>query len=215
MCGRYSLSCDINELYDRFHIARGVQTVAPRFNIAPTQEALIIDADNTLCLMQWGLIPSWSKDPKIGSKMINARAETVHEKPSFRNLLKHHRCLVLADGYYEWSNTGNEKVPYRFELEEKGPFALAGIWTTWQDLDTFTILTTSANRKTRSVHDRMPVILSPESEERWLDPEEKYFDDLLGPYPGNAMKMFPVTNFVNNIKNDSEECLQEAELISG
>ncbi len=207
MCGRFSITIDATKLLHRFKIARGPDEIPVRYNLAPTQQAPVVDMDHTLHLMQWGLIPAWSKDSKFGAKMINARSETVREKPSFRGLLKAHRCLVLADGFYEWKHKGSEKIPYRFEMETGEPFAFAGIWTTWRELDTFTILTTTANRVVGPVHERMPVILRRADEERWLDPEVKEFDDMLGPYPSNGMVRFLISDVVNNVANDTPECL--------
>jgi putative SOS response-associated peptidase YedK len=208
----------------------GVETSksTPRFNIAPTQSVATIlqspSAPPQLQSLQWGLIPSWAKDPAIGSKLINARAETVNEKPSFRSSFRHRRCLILADGFYEWQQVegSRKKQPYFMSLQDDRPFAFAGLYDRWQSpegetLDTCTIITTTANELLEPIHERMPVILAPEDYELWLDPDFGNTKDpaawsklqsLLDPYPSAQMKAYPVSTLVNSPKNDTPECKQ-------
>lgn len=160
-------------------------------------------------MFHWGLVPFWAKDPKIGTRLINARAETIAEKPAFRTPFKKHRCLVLADGFYEWDRKGARRVPYRVVLKDEMPFALAGICDYWKDesgkeLRSFSIITTDANQLIATIHDRMPVILLPQDEKVWLDPGLDLIKALkmLRPYPADDMKMYPVSTLVNNPKND-------------
>ena len=151
-----------------------VATLQPSYNIAPTQMVLVVrqvSDHNSLDLLKWGLVPSWAKDPSIGSQLINARSETIAVKPSFRHAIKYHRCIVPASGYFDWKHEGKTKTPYYFRMKDGSPLGLAGIWEEWQApdgslLDTFAILTTSANKLVESVHDRMPVILAPEKHTR-------------------------------------------------
>ena len=169
-----------------------------------------------LALLRWGLVPSWAKDPSIGNRMINARAETVATKPSYRAAFKRRRCLVPADGYYEWKKTGKAKQPYLIRLQDERPFAMAGLWESWQDaggaaLQTFTIITTEANEATCDIHNRMPVILSPGDYPLWLDPEferAEQLQELLQPYDSHAMRLDPVSTYVNSPRNDSPECIE-------
>ncbi len=166
-------------------------------------------------LYMWGLIPHWAKDAKIGFNLINARAETLQEKPAFRGFLHKGRCLVLADGFYEWSATTGKKIPYRIEFKDRKPFAMAGLCSRWKDekgkeVDTFTIVTTEANGIVGTIHDRMPVILSREKERWWLDPlvGSKERDQYLLPYSGSDMEMYPISTLVNSPKNDSAEIVK-------
>jgi putative SOS response-associated peptidase YedK len=193
-----------------------------RYNIAPTQEIAAVRADGergcrTLVSLRWGLIPSWAKDPSIGNRMINARAETVAEKPSFRNAMKRRRCLVLSDGYYEWQKKQGPKgpkQPFYFCLNDERPFAFAGLWESWKDpsgsrLESCTIITTEANTLTRPIHDRMPVILPADSYDHWLDPtlhDAAELQPLLRSYPSEEMKAFPVSTLVNSPRNDDPAC---------
>ena len=163
-------------------------------------------------MMQWGLVPSWAKDPSIGNKMINARAETLAEKPSFKGLIGKRRCLVLADGFYEWRKEGKGKIPMRFTLRGGEPFSFAGLWDSWKkpaggELFSFTIITTQANNLLRPIHERMPVILNKEGEEKWLDPDFKEIHELLVPYPVEMMEFYDVSKLVNSPRNDLPQCI--------
>lgn len=220
MCGRYSQTKDPEELERRFNLEGPRVLFPPRFNVAPSQEAGVIvhNGSRKLELMRWGLVPFWSKDATIGSRMINARAETITEKPSFKKPLEQRRCLVLADGFYEWLKTDGTKtkIPMRFILKSREPFAFAGLWDCWQkpdghELRSFTIITTQANDLIRPVHDRMPVILRQEDEEQWLDSsvtDARKLTPLLSQYPADAMEAFAVSTLVNSPKNDQPECMQ-------
>ncbi|NIP29862.1 MAG: SOS response-associated peptidase, partial [Candidatus Dadabacteria bacterium] len=182
MCGRFTLFYDKKTLEDEFDIEiEQPELFKPSYNIAPTQDSLVIytKADKRICTkMRWGLVPFWAKDIKIGYKMINARAETVDEKASFKKPLKDKRCLVLTNGFYEWKKVDSKtKIPYFVRLKNKKPFTFAGLWDKWDkegnDLNTFTIITTNANELVRTIHDRMPVILNREGRFKWLDPDLK------------------------------------------
>jgi len=221
MCGRFSQYNEQEEFEDRFEITdpSGV-LFEPRYNIAPTQNVPIIlieDDNRVLKLMRWGLVPFWSKDPKIGSRMINARAETITEKASFKNPLKKKRCLVPASGFYEWKkNPDKTKVPMYFHLKSREPFAFAGLWDQWKmpegdKLFTFTIITTGPNELMKPIHNRMPLILPQKEESKWLDPELTDYDKLtplLIPYPSELMEGYEVSKIVNSPKNETPECIK-------
>ncbi len=219
MCGRFTLSQPINAIASAFNLAQ-IPTLEPRYNIAPTQLVPAVlfapePGERQLQMLHWGLIPSWAKDPAIGAKLINARAETVGEKPSFRAAFKRRRCLIIADGFYEWQRQEGKKQPYYFRLESGQPFAFAGLWEHWQSpeeqtITSCTILTTEANDVLRPIHDRMPVILEPKDGDRWLDPEiekPELLQPLLRPYQANLMTSYAVSTKVNNPKNDTPECI--------
>ena len=218
MCGRYSLIGNIGELQDRFDFDGEGLEYAPRFNIAPTQEVLTVvgGEPRRVGYMRWGLIPSWAKDPSVGSRMINARAETVAERPAFRTALRRRRCLVLADGFYEWQKSVGRRRPMRVVLRSQEPFAFAGLWETWRDpegkvLPSCTILTTEANELLKSIHHRMPVILSRDNEDFWLDRGENdpaALADVLEPYPANEMDAYEVSSLVNSHVNDGPEVIE-------
>lgn len=192
-----------------------------RYNISPSQKAPIIyrEEETRLELFQWGLIPSWAKDPSIGHRMINARAETVAIKPSYRTPFKRHRCLVPADGFYEWklNPDGKTKTPMRIRFKSEEPFAMAGLWDHWTDKDgkevrTFTIITTEANKLLAPIHERMPVILKPEDEDAWLDPESKTEQllKMLKPYPLGPLETYAISKIINSPRNDTVECFDPA-----
>ena len=212
MCGRYSLIADIGELQERFGFDGSELTHVPRYNIAPTQIALTVTncSGRRGSYMRWGLIPSWAKSASVGSRMINARVETVAERPSFRTSFQRRRCLVVADGFYEWEKRGSSKRPMRIVMASGEPFAFAGLWDAWRDpkgevVRSCTIITTGANDLLGPIHDRMPVILPSELESMWLDED---FQDpvvltgILTPFSADAMETYEVSSLVNSPSND-------------
>jgi putative SOS response-associated peptidase YedK len=212
MCGRFTLAVPAEQVAAQFQLPDAPQ-LAPRYNIAPTQQVAVVRADEggrTLSLMRWGLVPSWAKELAIGAKMINARAETAAEKPAFRSAMKQRRCLIPADGFYEWQALPGGKQPFYIHMADGSPFAFAGLWEQWRTpegpwLETCTILTTAANELMRPLHDRMPVIIPPEQYARWLDPELRDagpLQELLAPYAADAMAAMPVSKAVNKVGND-------------
>jgi len=220
MCGRFTQTHSATAIAQAFQLLV-VPPAPPRYNIAPTQLVGTVlqtqqQPERQFRALRWGLIPSWAKDPGIGSRMINARAETVAEKPSFRSALRYRRCLIVADGFYEWQRQGNKKQPYYFHLTDSPVFGFAGIWEHWQSpqgehLETCTILTTEANEVLSPIHDRMPVILHPEDYDRWLDPDcttSTQLLPLLRPYPAEAMQTYPVSSLVNRATSDRPECIE-------
>ncbi len=218
MCGRYSLKADISQLAMRFEFATDDIEHQPAYNIAPTQQVLTItnDGERQAEYMRWGLIPFWAKDMKIGYRMINARGETVAEKPSFRTALRKRRCLILADGFYEWQKLGGkQKRPMRITLTSGEPFAFAGLWETWKDpegelIKSCTIITTSANERLSPIHDRMPVILPQEQESFWLDQEVEdpvALSSVIASYPDDELDAFEVSTLVNNTRNKGPEVM--------
>ena len=224
MCGRYRLSRRKQILEEHFDSVSGTEDWNPRYNIAPTQPVPVIRQNpkepvRELSLVRWGLVPRWVKDPSVAARMINARSETVSTKPAFSDALRFRRCLVPADGFYEWQKTGKVKQPYCFEINDGELFAFAGIWDRWNDasgklLETFSIMTTFPNAVMSSVHDRMPVIVSPDSYDCWLDPGMKdvaAVSELLRPYDARLMRRYPVSSRVNSAINDDEECSRPVE----
>jgi putative SOS response-associated peptidase YedK len=224
MCGRYRLSRRKQIVEEYFDTASDAEDWTPRFNVAPTQPVPVIRQNpkepvRELSLMRWGLIPSWATDPAAAARMINARSETAATKPAFRDALKSRRCLIPADAFYEWMRTGKTKQPYCFEVGEGELFAFAGLWDRWKDpsgswVKTCSILTTTPNSITAPVHDRMPVILDPDSYDLWLDPGMKDVSaasDLLKPFDARQMRCFPVSNRINSAVNDDPECCQPVE----
>ncbi len=221
MCGRFTLTVDPSELQDAFPwlTLPAAGELAPRYNIAPSQPiaAVANNGQNQLEMFRWGLIPSWAKDPGIGNRMINARAETLADKPSFRSAFKRRRCLILANGFYEWRKEpgGKSKTPMYIRLKSGEPFAFAGLWETWRSpgdetILSCTIITTTPNSLLEKIHDRMPVILKPAAYDRWLDPAEQQPDrlsSLLRPYPASPMTAYAVSKWVNRTENDSPECI--------
>ncbi len=222
MCGRFTLTVNPAEFADEFDDAEFPQQFAPRYNISPSQPVLTIPNDGKLAatFVLWGLIPSWAKDPTIGSRLINARAETLSEKPAFRGALKYKRCVIPADGFYEWkSQPGTKsKIPHYIRLKTREPFALAGLWDEWHSPDgatvrTCTIVTTAPNSLMAGIHNRMPVILKEGAMGDWLDPSARTAESLagiLGPYPAEQMEAYPVSTLVNSPSNDREECVEAA-----
>ena len=217
MCGRYSLITDIRELARQYEFDGDIDAFDKRHNIAPTQEVLTVVGGETrrAGLMRWGLIPRWAKDPKIGRRMINARAETVAEKPAFRNALRRRRCLVLADGFYEWQRSGQAKRPMRVVMRSGEPFAFAGLWETWRNpagnvIPSCTIITTTPNEVLEPMYNRMPVILSRDAEDLWLDQDvddPAVLSSVLTSYPGEAMEVYAVSSLVNSVANDGPELI--------
>jgi putative SOS response-associated peptidase YedK len=228
MCGRY----DFEGVYDHgddlnfarfFQVDVGLALPGPRWNVAPTQEVAAIRRDagdprRKLVLLRWGLIPSWASDPSIGSRMINARSETVASKPAFREALRRRRCLIPATGFYEWEKLGKLRQPWRIVLRTREPFAMAGLWERWKApegrvVESCTILTIEANDLVRPLHERMPVILPRTAYEAWLAPELARAEDvlpLLRPYPAAELERYPVSTVVNDARNDDRRCIEPA-----
>ena len=213
MCSRYNLTTKLEAVRDHFEVVNG-EPYPPRYNIAPTQPVLVIpnDDQNTADFYVWGLIPMWAKDPSIGNRMINARAETLEEKPAFRSSLKYKRCIILADGFYEWKGAAGKKVktPFFIHMKDRKPFAFAGLWDSWNSPDgslvkSCTIITTEPNELTGIIHNRMPVILHPRDYANWLNPAPQTPDQLkpmLKPFPADLMDAYPVSPLVNTPSND-------------
>lgn len=214
MCGRFTLTATPDQLQQAFPQYTVPPQMSPHFNIAPSQPIAVVPNDglNKVDFFVWGLIPSWSKDPKFGSKLINARSETLAEKASFRAAYKRRRCLVLTDGFFEWVKMPGEKVktPHYIALHDHQPFAFAGLWEQWfspdgSEIKSATIITTAPNEMMAKLHNRMPVILHPDDYERWIDPAERtknHLQDLLKPYPASEMLHYPVSWIVNSPAND-------------
>jgi len=223
MCGRFTLRAPANRVVDQFRLDT-ISELRPRYNIAPTQPVPIVRPigdrpSRQLTFARWGLIPSWAKEAAIGNRMINARGETVADKPSFRAAFKRRRCLVVADGYYEWQRLHGKKQPFYIRLEEDLPLAFAGLWESWQGprdapldepLETCTIITTDANEFTSPIHDRMPVILRPDDYDIWLDLELQQPEPLLAllqPYADDGLVADRVSTYVNSPRHDDAECI--------
>ena len=217
MCGRFTLRSSSRVVAQALGLPE-IPLFQPRYNIAPTQTVAAIrlnDGARQPSFLHWGLVPSWAGNPSVGNKMINARAETVAEKPAFRSAFKKRRCLVVADGFYEWKKEGKPKPAFFIRLKDERPFAFAGLAEHWhkgdQTIDSCTIITTDPNELMASIHDRMPVILSPDDYDLWLDPEfqgkEKLLS-LLRPYPADEMIAYPVSTVVNNPRNEKPECIE-------
>ncbi|HUT13177.1 MAG TPA: SOS response-associated peptidase [Thermoguttaceae bacterium] len=222
MCGRFTLRAPAGVVAEEFALV-GVPPFAARFNIAPTQPVPVVRLDprqtetpREWAWLRWGLIPGWAKDPSIGNRMINARSETVAEKPAFRAALRCRRCLVAADGFYEWQRTGKHKQPYFIRMRDDRPFAFAGLWESWEGPDhaaveSCTLLTTGPNELIRSIHDRMPVILARGDYQLWLDPEIREPEPLVPlwkPYPSEEMAAVPVGPMVNDPANEDPKCIE-------
>ncbi len=210
MCGRYTLSTDLKIIAKRFAatVADEIPSVVQRYNIAPTQKVIVVSdgGQRVIKQMRWGLIPSWAKDASIGNRMINARAETLAEKPAFRAALKKRRCIIPADGFYEWQKLGEGKQPLRIVLKSREPFGFAGLWEHWkspegEEVLSCTIITTAANELLKAVHERMPVILTRDAEAAWLDPKTQDPErllPLLRQYPAEEMEFYKVSRDVNS-----------------
>jgi putative SOS response-associated peptidase YedK len=222
MCGRFSLRARAVEMLAGYFDLMDIPLLAARYNIAPSQPVSVVRLKPTqsrtqreLVHLHWGLIPSWAKDPAIGNRMINARAETLAEKPAFRAPLQRRRCLIAADGFYEWHGTGRSKQPYFIHFRDDRPFAFAGLWESWEGpdqlaMESCTIITTEASELIRPIHDRMPVILTHENFSIWLDPKlqkSQKFTSLLAPYADVEMEAYPVTTLVNSPSHDEPGCI--------
>ncbi|MBK1667941.1 hypothetical protein CKO28_07820 [Rhodovibrio sodomensis] len=229
MCGRYSITSPTEAIQRVFQVPERPNLPA-RYNVAPTQDVPVVrvrgdaegpeaDGGRHLVQLRWGLVPFWAEDPGIGAKMINARAESAADKPAFRAAFRRRRCLVVADGFYEWkapAEEGRRKQPYRIELADRRPFGFAGLWERWTDpkdqsvLETCTILTTQANADLKHIHPRMPVMLSPDAFDAWLDPaaDVETAQGLLTPYPDGALTAYPVSTRVNAVKHDDPSILE-------
>jgi putative SOS response-associated peptidase YedK len=214
MCGRYSFILEDEMIRERFGVTVRSAIYKARYNCAPTQKLAVISNENpdVLSLYRWGLIPFWAKDPAIGNKLINAKSETILEKPSFKNAFKSKRCLVLSDGFYEWKKEGL-KTPYRITRRDGVAFAMAGIWDRWTDqngeeIHSFAILTTTPNSLMAKIHDRMPVILDRKTEKRWIEnvPQEELLE-MMKPCDASSLLAYPVSSLVNSPRNDSPEIL--------
>jgi putative SOS response-associated peptidase YedK len=234
MCGRYSITSPPEAIQRVFQVPE-LPNLPARYNVAPTQDVPVVRVDGDqegpeadggrhLVQLRWGLVPFWADDVSIGAKMINARAESAAEKPAFRAAFRRRRCLVVADGFYEWKappkdatgQEGQRKQPYRIEFPDRRPFGFAGLWERWTNpenksvLETCTILTTEANAELQEIHPRMPVMLSPDSFDAWLDPDAdvETAKGLLAPYPGGALTAYPISTRVNAVKNDDPSILE-------
>ncbi len=218
MCGRFTLAKNAQQLAEAFVQFAPPAEFIPRYNIAPSQPVAVVANTGTrkIDFFSWGLIPSWAKEVAVGSRLINARAETLAEKPSFRAAYRRRRCLVLADGFYEWrANADKSKTPLYIQLESREPFAFAGLWEQWysphgDEVLSCAIITTTPNELMAKIHNRMPVILPPAAYEQWLDPAEQKperLQTLLAPYPAEQMAAYPVAAVVNNPRYDRPECI--------
>lgn len=220
MCGRFTLIAPGEAIAELFQLT-DVPTLVPRYNIAPTQPIAAVrlsqsSAARELTYFHWGLIPRWAKDPKIGSRMINARSETAAEKPSFRTAFKYRRCLVPADGFYEWQKINGRKQPVRIQMKDGNPFAIAGLWEHWissdgSEIESCTLLTTEPNDLLRPVHNRMPVLVDPADFDMWLDVKNYPVPDaqrLLRPFSDEEMTFYPVSTHVNSPRNEDPLCIQ-------
>lgn len=235
MCGRFTIRASAGVIAEQFSLFE-VPLFSARFNIAPTQPVPVIRRQTVhsprreLAWLRWGLIPAWAKDPAIGARLINARAETAAEKPAFRTAFQRRRCLIVADGFYEWQRSGRTKQPHFIHLPDDRPFAFAGIWEAWEEprsnsrltdegtphseaekFETCAILTTAPNELIRPIHDRMPVILSPADYDAWLDPaiqDVRQLMPLLASQSSDALEAYPVGDFVNSPSHDTSQCIQ-------
>ncbi|NLS94752.1 MAG: SOS response-associated peptidase [Planctomycetaceae bacterium] len=221
MCGRFTLRASASVLAEQFAAIADI-TLVPRFNVAPSQPIAVVreragslPPQRELAMVRWGLIPSWAKDPAIGSRMINARSETVGDKPAFRAAFRRRRCLVPADGFFEWQRRGKSKQPYFIQMAGEQPFAMAGLWESWtgpdgSEVESCAILTTVPNELMEAIHDRMPVILPSEAYGEWLDPEQadpEPLKRLLAPFDAGQMKVHAVSSYVNRPSNEGPECI--------
>lgn len=218
MCGRFTLYADEDEILRSFGLTEPILDYRPSYNIAPGQNVVAVIHDGQKKRaghLRWGLVPSWAKDEKIGYKMINARSETAHQKPSFKQLMARKRCLIIADSFYEWTQSDQVKQPHRISVKNRRLFAFAGLWDKWEQagktLFTCTILTKDANDFMRPIHHRMPIILPKEKEEEWIRPEVKQpieMKEFLDQITSEALSAYPVDTYVNKASNNDERCIQ-------
>lgn len=217
MCGRYTLALSFEEALAQLNLELPDFDFEPRYNIAPSQRLPIIlnEAPQEVQLLRWGLIPSWAKDPKIGYKMINARAETLGQKPAFRQAFQQRRCLVPADGFYEWQKNYSGKHPHHIHLKDRSVMTFAGLWEIWKDAEgrpirSFTVITTTPNTLMEPIHDRMPAIIPPEERPHWLAPDQdpELLQNMLRPYPTEQMAATPVSSKVGNVRNDNPSLIE-------
>jgi putative SOS response-associated peptidase YedK len=219
MCGRYALTSSPEVIAERFKF-HWSPSVSAHYNIAPSQMIPVVRLaaqGRELTFLKWGLIPSWTKDPAIGARLINARAETIADKPAFRNAFRRHHCLVPADSFYEWKAIGKRKQPYCIGMADHTLFGMAGLWEHWQNsagetVETVTIITTNANELVGQLHDRMPLIIQPGDYGAWLDASNPKGVELLKPFPSEFMRYYPVSTRVNKVSNDEVECLEPVEV---
>jgi putative SOS response-associated peptidase YedK len=223
MCGRFTLTATVDELIDRFDIEYFTEqeSYEPNYNIAPSQAVIAVinnGQNNKMGYLKWGLVPSWAKDPSVGNRLINARSESLQEKPSFRIPFQKKRCLIVADSFYEWKRIEDKKkIPMRIKLKSNQLFAMAGLWESWKtpegkSLFTCTVITTSPNQLVKDIHDRMPVILQPKDEKKWLDPriqDPQILQPLLVPLPEGLMDVYEVSSMVNSPKHNSIDLIQK------
>lgn len=214
MCGRFTLRSNLNTILQELAVETTLE-IPPNYNVAPTDEMPVCRISDgggrEIASLRWGLVPFWAKDPKIGYRTINARSESVADKPAFRDALKRRRCLVLADGYYEWKKDGKHKQPYYIRLKDGRPFTFAGLWDRNGQLETFTVITTDANKLTAAVHDRMPAILDDIDRDLWLDhhiEDKEKLLPLLRPFDAGEMTMHPVDRRVGNVRNNDPACIE-------
>lgn len=219
MCGRFTIILPPEVLAEIFGLSE-LPRIEARYNIAPTQEVVVIrqnaEGARQLVTMKWGLLPAWAKDPHIGNKLINARCETVHEKPAFRQAIRTRRCIIPASGFYDWTHT-DKKIPFYVSMADGSPMGFAGIWDSWKApdgsrIESFAILTTNANSLIAPIHDRMPVILHPAEFDLWLDrdiTEPEKLTRLYHPYPSDLLKAWPVSSLVNSPRNETPACIEQ------
>jgi len=218
MCGRYALTSPPEIIAERFNLL-WLPKLSAHYNIAPSQMIPVVrgkEQGRELALLKWGLIPSWAKDSTISAKLINARAETLADKPAFRNAFRRRHCLVPADAFYEWKAIGGRKQPYSIRMADKKLFGMAGLWEHWvnpagEAVETCTIITVDANELVGELHDRMPLIIQPSDYEAWLDASNSKAQELLKPFPSDLMRYYPVSTRVNKVSNDDAECLEPVE----